>query len=365
MTAAVPIRGLAFYLPQYHPTPENDEWWGEGFTEWTNVRAATPQFAGHYQPHVPADLGYYDLREPSVRQAQADLAQAYGLSGFVYYHYWFSGKRLLERPFAEVLKSGAPDFPFCLCWANENWTKTWKGQRRQILLSHTYSDDDDRVHIRSLLDAFSDPRYLQVDGKPVFLVHRSSLIPDARRTTDIWRQEAQQAGWPDMYLCRVESGHGETGEPTTLGFDAAVEFQPDVVHLPEPPFSWRALRVLSGRRGPYSRRVHGYDEVVQSMLAKPPVPYKRFPSVTPSWDNTPRRKRGKLILRDATPQLFEDWLTTVLSRFEPFSPEENFVFVNAWNEWGEGNHLEPDERWGHAWLEAYAAAAKRAGKSRM
>lgn len=199
------VRAIAFYLPQYHPVPENDEWWGKGFTEWRNVSKARPLFPGHYQPHLPADLGFYDLRLPEVREAQAELARAHGISGFVYYHYWFNGRRILERPFNEVLQSGKPDFPFCLCWANENWTRIWDGGDKHILLEQKYSAQDDLAHIQSLIPAFRDERYIRVNGKPLFLVYRAELIPDPVRTAAIWREAAIKAGVGDLYLARVES----------------------------------------------------------------------------------------------------------------------------------------------------------------
>src|SRR5918911_547953 len=220
------VRAIAFYLPQYHPIPENDRWWGKGFTEWTNVARARPLFPGHYQPHLPADLGFYDLRLPETRMVQAELARTHGIEGFCYWHYWFNGRRLLERPFNEVLASGEPDFPFCLAWANENWTRVWNGSERDVLIGQQYNEEDDRQHIRSLLAAFRDERYIRIDGKPVFLVYRAAKIPDPLRTTEVWREEAQKAGVGDLYLCRIESFPDERTDPARLGFDAAVEFHP-------------------------------------------------------------------------------------------------------------------------------------------
>ncbi|MDA8148219.1 MAG: glycoside hydrolase family 99-like domain-containing protein, partial [Actinomycetota bacterium] len=195
-------RALAFYLPQFHPIPENDEWWGKGFTEWRNVARARPLFPGHYQPHLPGELGYYDLRVPEVREAQAALAREHGIDGFVYYHYWFHGRRLLERPFDEVLASGRPDFPFALCWSNEPWTRGWD-QRGTVLVPQRFSPGDDLDHIRWLATAFGDDRYVKIDGRPLFLVYRPALLPDPLRTTDTWRAEAQRLGFPDLYLCWV------------------------------------------------------------------------------------------------------------------------------------------------------------------
>src|SRR5262245_51865075 len=214
-------RVIAFYLPQYHPFPENDAWWGKGFTEWRNVTRARPQFPGHYQPHLPADLGFYDLRLPEIRVAQAELARQYGIDGFCYYHYWFNGKRLMERPFDEVLDSGRPDFPFCLCWPNENWNRAWDGHSREVIMAQSYSTEDHVRHARWLATAFRDPRYIRVDGRPLFLVYRATLIPEPRTMTAIFREEASKAGVGEIFLARVESQPVERGDPADLGFDAA------------------------------------------------------------------------------------------------------------------------------------------------
>ncbi len=337
------VRALAFLLPQFHPTPENDRFWGPGFTEWTNVVQASPLFEGHQQPHLPADLGFYDLRLHEVRQSQADLARAHGLHGFVYYHYWFSGRRLLHRPIDEVLASGAPDFPFCLCWANENWTRRWDGLDSEILVEQRYSRDDDIAHMRWLAHAFADARYIRVDGRPLLLVYRASRLPDPLATTRVWRDEARRLGIGELYLCRVESFATEKSDPRALGFDAAVEFQPDWEHLGAP---WRVG----------SHRIFDYATSAARMLARPLVHHPRFPCVVPSWDNAARRKAGATILHAASPASYEQWLRDVLVAFTPPSTDENFVFVNAWNEWAEGNHLEPCQRWQRGYLEATARA---------
>jgi lipopolysaccharide biosynthesis protein len=355
--SAIGVRALAFYLPQYHPTAENDAWWGTGFTEWRNVSQARPLFRGHHQPHVPADLGFYDLRLPETRAAQAQLARDHGITGFCYYHYWFAGRRVLDRPFREVLASGEPDFPFCLCWANEDWTRAWDGRSGERLLLQEYSEDDDRRHIRSLLAAFADRRYLRVDGKPLFLVYRANRLPDANRTTDVWREEAAAGGIGDLYLCRVDADDNR-GDPIALGFDAGVDFQPAFARLGQPlrrRLPVRAIRRLHGSRSPYRKhRIFDYRAVVDDMLARDPVPYRRFPCVTPGWDNTPRRERNGVVLRESSPAEYERWLRAVVEEFEPFGPDENLVFLNAWNEWAEGNHLEPCRRWGRGYLEATA-----------
>lgn len=348
------LRAIAFYLPQFHPTPENDRWWGEGFTEWRNVAKCRAGFPGHYQPHLPADLGFYDLRLPETRQAQADLAKAFGVHGFCYYHYWFGGRRILERPFNEVLESGSPDFPFCLCWANENWTRAWDGEDREILLQQSYGEADDRAHLRWLARAFSDERYIQVDGKPLFLVYRASSLPDAKRTTDVWRDEAHKLGLGELFLCRVESFVSERSAPESLGFDASVEFAPDWNCLPSPVGRQRLDRLRAKvdkrKRFALQNRVYQYDDVVRRMLDKPTPNYRQFRCVTPMWDNTARRATDAVALIGSTPEKYGRWLHQVAS--DSTASQDPLVFINAWNEWAEGSHLEPCQRYGQAYLEA-------------
>ena len=354
------LRAIAFYLPQFHPILENDEWWGAGFTEWRNVAKARPLFPGHYQPHLPADLGFYDLRLPEVREAQAALARQYGIHGFCYYHYWFSGRRILERPFAEVLSSGKPEFPFCLCWANENWTRVWDGSAQQVLLEQHYSAEDDLAHIRSLIPAFADPRYIRIDGRPLFLVYRSELLPDPARTAEIWRKEVAREGLGDLYLARVENFVSGI-DPKTIGFDAAVEFAPNGVNVGKPKFRGPIHRFLARSGllpGAYiDGKVINYRALMLGMLAKAEPGFKRFRCVTPMWDNTARRRTRAHIYFGSTPQLYQVWLAEMATRvIDRSPPEERIVFVNAWNEWAEGCHLEPDLEWGREYLEATKAA---------
>jgi hypothetical protein len=336
-------RALAFYLPQFHPIPENDEWWGPGFTEWSNVTRARPFFPGHYQPHVPGELGYYDLRIPEVREAQAALAAAYGVSGFVYYHYWFHGRRLLERPFDEVLASGSPDFPFALCWANEEWSRNWDGTG-QLLIPQEFSDQDDLDHIRWLATAFADDRYIKIDGRPLMLIYRPALLPDARRTAEIWRTEAQRLGFPDLYLCWVESWGPPRGGPGAFGLDASVGFMPLTRE--------RIYAPVEGTRG---HRILDYRSAYRATLKKSPPKWKRFPSVMVGWDNSARRPNGATIFTGSTPQAYEEWLRRAAASVSDVRAEENYLFIVAWNEWAEGNHLEPDQRYGRAFLEATRA----------
>jgi predicted TPR repeat methyltransferase len=339
----ITARALAFYLPQYHPIPENDEWWGKGFTEWTNVTRAKPQFPGHYQPHIPGELGYYDLRIPEVREAQAALAQEHGIHGFIYYHYWFNGKRLLERPFDEVLSSGSPDFPFALCWANEEWTRNWDARTGTVLMPQEFSEEDDLAHIRWLATAFQDERYIKVDGRPLMLVYRAQQLPDPKRTFDLWRQEAEKLGIPDPYLCFVESHGPPSGGPETYGMDASVGFMPlpdDQVPVYAPVEGTRGMRLID------------YPATVENSLRRPGPAWKRFPSVMVGWDNTARRPYGATMYAGATPDAYERWLRRTVRSVAHVPDEENFVFLLAWNEWAEGNHLEPDQQFGRAWLEA-------------
>lgn len=345
------LRPLAIYLPQFHPIRENNEWWGPGFTEWTNVTRAQPRFKDHYQPHLPADLGFYDLRVHKTMVEQANLAREYGIHGFCFYHYWFNGKRLLERPLEQYLAESTPDFPFCLCWANENWTRRWDGLDQEVLAKQEYSHEDDIAHIQYLANVFRDPRYIRVNGKPVFIVYRPALFPDIKTTLQTWREECRKNGTGELYLMYMQS-FGEKRSPEDMGFDAAVEFQPDFSQLQQ------QIKVSSGKLFTEAEavkrkdKVFDYDEVVQRMLKKPAVPFKRYPSVFPMWDNSARRKTEATIIHNSTPQSYGRWLKNVAQNFKPFSAEENFVFINAWNEWAEGNHIEPCRKWGRAYLEA-------------
>jgi lipopolysaccharide biosynthesis protein len=348
-------RLIAFHLPQFHPIPENDCWWGPGFTEWTNVVRAQPLFSGHYQPHLPADLGFYDLRLPEVREAQANLARQYGIHGFCYYHYWFNGRRLLERPVNEILASGEPDFPFCLCWANENWTRAWDGGEREILLQQKYSHADDVQHMTWLCRALADERYIRVDGKPLLMIYRASILPDAAATAETWREVAMRQGVGEIFLANVENFADEVGGAMKWGLDAGVEFMPDSRSVGPCLGRDRRARLLSklGKATPFfDHSIYDYPTLVEGALQKPDPGYLRFPTVTPMWDNTARRKAGATILLGATPERYGAWLREVLRRLANRPAELQVCFVNAWNEWAEGCHLEPCQRWGRQYLEA-------------
>jgi lipopolysaccharide biosynthesis protein len=334
-TADVAARLIAFYLPQFHPISENDHWWGNGFTEWTSVVQARPLFPGHYQPHLPGELGFYDLRVPEVREQQAELARSHGIEGFCYWHYWFHGKRLLERPFDEVLASGRPDFPFCLAWANESWSRRWHGRDEDVLQAQTYSAADDRDHARWLVRAFADPRYIRVEGRPLFLVYNPGALPVPAATTATLREESARQGLAEPFLVGVSS-HAEA-DWRRHGFDANLAFEPQLGLIPSAPSGVVTTTDYAVACGRMRARVFAYP---------------RLPCVVVSWDNTPRRGREGIVFVNATPGAFEAGLRTAIASVREEPLQRRLVFLNAWNEWGEGNHLEPDRRHGRAYLDA-------------
>jgi len=339
---------IAFYLPQYHPIPENDRWWGKGFTEWTNTAKAKPLFSGHYQPHVPADLGFYDLRVPEARIAQAELAREYGITGFCYYHYWFAGRRLLDRPFSEVLDSGTPDFPFCLCWANATWSGIWHGAPDRILIEQTYPGEVDyKAHFQHLLPAFLDRRYIRIDGKPLFNVYRPMDLPDGLQFSRTMNRLAQENGLPGLYL--VGTNHNDQWKPADHGFDAAV-----LQKLPpkQPNVPWKyPLRKLDQLIHKHNLTVHEYADVSSDFTRKGDIDYTEYPCAIPNWDNTPRSKLNGMVLHNSTPELFRQHFRACLNIATQLPAGQRIVFVKSWNEWAEGNHLEPDIRYGRAYLE--------------
>jgi hypothetical protein len=365
------VRLIAFYLPQYHPIPENDRWWGPGFTEWRNVARARPLFRGHEQPHEPGELGYYDLRAPETRIAQAELARAHGISGFCYYHYWFSGKRLLERPFDEVLASGQPDFPFCLCWANHSWTRRWFGAG-EVLQEQRYSRADIQAHARWLVRAFEDRRYLRIDQRPVFVVYRPRDLPTAAHAIAEFRNTWAHAGIPEPYLIGADAFCPGT-DCRHLGFDATLSFEPKFGALPGANvdgLNWRRLW-HNIKLGVASARLRLYDErdarrrmAVLRAQAEQTSGAVAYPCTYVRWDNTPRRATDGIVMVNQRPEHFEwalDQATAAVSRaVVAGSLPDRLVFVDAWNEWGEGNHLEPDVRYGRAYLEACLRVVRRA-----
>jgi hypothetical protein len=351
-------RTIAFYLPQFHPIPENSRWWGNGLTEWTNVAKAKPLFLGHYQPHVPADLGFYDLRVPEVRAAQAALAREYGVEAFCYYYYWFAGKRLLERPFDEVLRSGEPDFPFCLCWANGTWTGVWHGEPNRILIEQTYPRvGDDAAHFGELLRAFRDRRYITVDGKPVYLVHRPLEIPDVRSMMDSFRAMAERAGLKGLHLVGV-TPH-KLWKPSDYGFDALV-----VQRMPalDGSIPWRyPMTKLKARLGKCKLTVHRYRDYLSKLVPPQVSQLEYYPCLLPNWDNTPRSGMHGIVLEGSRPELFRQHVRDAVVRIQPKPAEQRLLFLKSWNEWAEGNYVEPDLRFGHGYLEALRSGLQTSG----
>lgn len=349
------IKPIAIYLPQFHPIPENDKWWGKGFTEWTNVTKAKPRFKGHYQPHLPADLGFYDLRLEEARLAQEDLAKEYGIEGFCYYHYWFNGKRILNEPLDRKLKNSKEDFPFMLCWANENWTRAWDGMDKEVLLSQEYSDEDNIEHMKFLCSKyFKDERYIRHNNKPVFLIYRPKLFTDINKAIETWRDIARKEGVGEIHIGYMQSW-GVKEDPLKMGFDFAVEFQPDLSNLPVKKIGLisKVLNKMKYELKIKERekdRIFSYSEFVDKQKTE------RFnenvsPSITPMWDNSPRRKTNAIMLKNSTPEIYGSWLKDIVDNFPWNKNKEHYLFINAWNEWAEGNHLEPCQKWGRAYLE--------------
>ncbi|MGB0109400.1 MAG: glycoside hydrolase family 99-like domain-containing protein [Terriglobales bacterium] len=376
---SLPARLIALYLPQFHPIPENDEWWGKGFTEWTNVARAKPLFKGHYQPRLPKDLGFYDLRIPEVREAQAELARNAGIEGFCYYHYWFAGKTLLNRPFDEVVASGKPDFPFCLCWANQTWTGTWYGSPDRILVEQTYPGREDwRRHFLALRSAFQDERYLRINGRPIFVIFRPTELPNVSSFIQEWQELAVQAGLPGLHFV-AHLLHVETWDYRSRGFDSCVA----VSHVKYLSGSARDLlfgakangsngnstHVGIGANGDASkgelrewlwRRVRSSFGLFSNVrLYRHALPYLLdarsnqpdvYPCAIPNWDNTPRSGARGIVLHESIPDLFRIHLRDALSFVQARPMNQRLVFIKSWNEWAEGNYLEPDQKFGGDYL---------------
>jgi lipopolysaccharide biosynthesis protein len=342
---------VALYLPQYHPIPENDAWWEPGFTEWTNVTKALPLYPGHEQPCLPGELGFYDLRVPETRQAQANLAREHGVDAFCYYHYWFgNGRRLLERPFQEVLTSKRPDFPFMLCWANQTWSGIWHGMDKRILVEQSYlGAEDDLRHFLALLPAFQDSRYVRVDDKPVFMVYAPDDLPDALAFTERWQQLARDHGLPGLYLI---AEHGNADWPARrLGFDAFV-LKPYFMRRRDwVPWTQPATKLRNKLMDAFGRpSVFDYEQAMQYFLPDS-APADAIPCVLPNWDNTPRSGARGVVLANSSPEGFGRALDRAMTLHRARGDRDNLIFIKSWNEWAEGNHLEPCRQHGRAYLE--------------
>ena len=347
---------LAYYLPQYHPTPENDAWWGRGVTEWNNISKAVPQYVGHYQPRLPGELGYYDLRLTENIARQIELAKMHGIYGFTYYFYWFDGKRLLDRPLDAFLNDPQLDFPFCLCWANESWTRRFDGSSGEVIMYQNDSVESYKAFIESVKPYFADRRYIRVKGRPALLIYRPSFVPDCQNVLSYWRAYCQEAGLGNPYLIGVKENTFD-GDLLSLGFDAQSEFHPGTV--------FRYCRNITDEirfvRNDFSGIVLDYADLVKNRKYLNVQAKKLYRAIMPMWDNTPRRNNGAMIYEGSSPRLYKEWLTEIL--LETRSNKEldaPFVFVNAWNEWGESAYLEPDRKYGYAYLRATREAMEEA-----
>lgn len=371
-------RVIAFYLPQFHPVKENDEMWGKGFTEWTNVAKAKPLYKGHYQPQIPADLGFYDLRVPDVRVEQANMAKEYGVEGFCYWHYWFgNGKRILERPFNEVLQSGSPDYPFCLGWANHSWSnKTWQKTahftKNITFLEQTYPGDEDYIlHFNTLLPAFKDHRYITVDGKPLFLVFAPQDIPDIKHFISLWQDLAKENGLKGIYfVARVSS----MGVPTVTNmdvyntkkiFDSYLEQGFDAINSDTQRYAEtkvmgvkkKALhKIIRLTAGNFNASRYDYEKIMENFHNKEEKRENVFPQIIPRLDRTPRSGKDARIYDNSTPEKFEKSIYDALELVKDKQDEHKIIFLQAWNEWGEGNYMEPDIKYGRSYLEALKKA---------
>ena len=353
----VDVKVIALYLPQFHRIPENDEWWGEGFTEWTNVRQGRPQFWGHYQPHVPhPDIGYYDLSDPSVIEKQAQMARLFGIYGFCFYYYWFNGRRLLEMPTDRLLASGEPDFPFCFCWANENWTRRWDGREKEVLIGQQHSHDSDEQFIRDMLPAFRDRRYIRINGRPLLTIYRPGLLPNPKATFAHWRAVCRREGLGEIYLAGFKAFDFQ--DPKAFGMEPPVEFPPH--HCKVTRSHRQEYPVFNDFEG----SIKDYRKIAENLLNHPTGSFTLFRGVMPGWDNTARRQHHGAIWIHSDPQTYCRWLhrAVLQTRRRPY-PHERLIFINSWNEWAEGAHLEPDERYGYAWLNATRLALE-VGSSR-
>ena len=351
-------RFIAFYLPQFHPTPENDVWWGPGFTEWTNVARAPKLYRNHYQPKIPADLGFYDLRLSESREAQAELAKTYGVEGFCYWHYWFgNGKRLLQRPFNEVVTCGKPDSPFCLAWANHSWAKKQfdKNGTQEMLMEQTYPGDEDFIlHFNTMLPAFKDKRYIKVNGKLLFVVYNPLDDLSLKRFMELWQQMAKENGLEGFYFVGKTDKGRRKKEILDWGYDAVYNDSFMNIH--------HKLNIVVKVFIEVRKRIwpgpdkYAYKDAVKYMVGESSKDVREIPVISPNWDHTPRSGKNGTLFYDCHPKYFKGLVKRVIGLVRNKPQDEQVVLIKAWNEWGEGNYMEPDLRYGCGMLEALKSA---------
>lgn len=365
------MKKIALYLPQFHAIPENDAWWGEGFTEWTNVRNAKPQFKGHVQPEVPFENDYYNLLDESAQEKQARMASEYGVDGFCYYHYWFEGKLLLEKPMENMLKNPKVDLPFCICWANETWARTWDGKEQDVLIKQNYkeTEEDWKTHFEYFLQFFKDDRYIKHNNKPMLLIYKPHLIINCKEMLAYWNKLAKEAGFDGLYMGHQHHSSFDY-DMDLLGFDFGVEFEPFYTvrefnkelntkgakfkyGLKHPGWAWKNF-IRKIRKG---SRVYNYDDIWQRIIRRTPEKSNVMPGAFPAWDNTPRKGSNSDVFFEATPEKFEKYMTEQLKHAKEVY-NADYIFINAWNEWAEGAHLEPDMHNGYGYLEALKKAVE-------
>jgi hypothetical protein len=343
------VKLIAFYLPQFHAIPENDKWWGRGFTEWTNVTKAVPQFIGHHQPQLPIDGGLYDLHNIEVMKRQIELARQYGIGGFCFHHYWFGGKRLLEKPVNNFLAHEEFAMPFCLCWANENWTRRWDGLENEVLIAQNHSPADDLAFIEEAARYFRDKRYIRINDEPLFIVYRPLLFPDIKETVKLWRDYCRRTDIGEIYIAGVNAF--AFNNPQEFGFDAVVEFPPNNF------FSNDITDQIFTMNSSFGGRIYDYTCCVERSNHFKRDGFITFKGVMPGWDNTARKPNNPAIFYGSNPQIYQRWLESVIQLTKiSVSSEHQIVFINAWNEWAEGAHLEPDRKYGYGNLQATANA---------
>ncbi len=346
------MRVIAYYLPQYHSIPENDAWWGKDFTEWCAVRAAKPLFQGHQQPVVPGELGYYNLLNPDIRERQAQLAREAGIDGFCYWHYWFGGKQLLEKPLQQVLQSGKPDFPFCIAWANESWyAKTWRDEKHtqdRLLIEQTYSEQDDHAHFEVILPILRDKRYICIEGKPLLVVYRPLDLPNGKAWVERWQKMAKDAGFNGLFLIGHVTYNKQVNTVLELGFDAVNsvplgdakrDIRSALHHLPN------LFRHLCGK----APLIYNYAEAMRAFVAPVIQREEVIPTILPNWDHSPRSRNRAFIMHDATPEAFREHVKAIKHIVD--KKQNQLVMLKSWNEWGEGNYMEPDSRWNRQYID--------------